>query len=451
MTDSTAHLITMETTATGHPSAPVLAREAGMNPVDYMRSRGFVQDISDEDGLRELFAAGPVTLYQGFDPTGPSLHAGHMVGVMMLGSLQRMGHRPIALGGGGTAMVGDPTGRTSARELIREEDLAQNLSSITGQLGRYLDYEGGQFGDNPAAMSINNADWLLGLRYIPFLREIGRHFSVNEMLAADTYKTRLESTGLNFVEFNYRLVQAYDFLHLLREHDCMLQLGGSDQWGNIVAGVDLIRRADQAKAFAMVSPLVTTATGEKMGKTGSGVRVWIDPAMCSPYDYFQYWVNTDDRMVELYLKMLTFLPNEVIAELVSVQGEALREAKTVLALEATALAHGVDAAREAESAAKTLFGGAPQSITPEDASLPTTTLAATGVNDEFTIADAIVAAGLAKGRGEARRLAKQGGLRVGEERLDDVDLPFSSILDEENAVILRAGKKRFQRVVVESQ
>jgi tyrosyl-tRNA synthetase len=446
MTETTAHPI--ETTATGHPSAPILAREAGVNPVDYMRDRGFVSNISDEEGLRALFDRGPVTLYQGFDPTGPSLHAGHMVGIMMLGTLQRLGHRPIALGGGGTAMVGDPSGRTSARELIREEDLATNIAAITVQLQRYLDYEGGHFGDNPAAISINNADWLLDLKYIPFLRDIGRHFSVNEMLAAETYKVRLETTGLNFVEFNYRLVQAYDFLHLFRTQGCRLQIGGSDQWGNIVAGVDLVRRADQGKAFALVCPLITTASGEKMGKTGTGVRVWLDPEMFSPYDYFQYWVNTDDAMVETYLKKFTFLPNEVIADLTSVQGEALREAKRVLALEATALAHGLDAARGAEEAAKALFGGGQQAAADDD-SLPTVTISAADVTDAFTIADAFVAAGLAKGRGEARRLAGQGGLRAGDEKIEDVDQPFATILDGDNAVILRAGKKRFQRVVVE--
>lgn len=449
MTETSARADTIETTATGHPSAPILARQAGINPVDYMRSRGFVYDISDEDGLRELFAQGPVTLYQGFDPTGPSLHAGHMVGIMMLGSLQRMGHRPIALGGGGTAMVGDPSGRTSARELIREEDLASNIAAITVQLQRYLDYDGGQFGDNPAAVSLNNADWLLDLKYIPFLRDIGRHFSVNEMLAAETYRQRLETTGLNFVEFNYRLVQAYDFLYLCRNEGCRLQLGGSDQWGNIVAGVDLTRRADAEKVYAMVCPLVTTPSGEKMGKTGTGLRVWIDPEMFSPYDYFQYWVNTDDRLVETYLKMFTFLPNEVIDDLTSVSGEALREAKRVLALEATALAHGVEAALEAEQAAKALFGGARAQQPADDASLPTTTIAASDATDEFTIADAFVAAGLAKGRGEARRLAQQGGLRAGEEKIADVDQPFATLLDSANAVILRAGKKRFQRVVVD--
>ncbi|MBA3276315.1 MAG: tyrosine--tRNA ligase, partial [Chloroflexia bacterium] len=263
-------------------SAPEVARQQGVNPVDYLRQRGFVYDITDEEGLRAAFDNGPVTAYIGFDPTGTSLHAGHMVSIMLLATLQRMGHRPIALGGGGTAMVGDPTGRTASREIIGLEDLEHNLGKIRTQLEKYLDYEGGHFGDNPAALSVNNADWLLALEYIPFLRDIGRHFSVNEMLATDTYRTRLETTGLNFVEFNYRLVQAYDFLHLYREEGCLVQMGGSDQWTNITAGVELIRKADRGKAFALVSPLITTPSGEKMGKTGSGVRVWLDPAQFSP-------------------------------------------------------------------------------------------------------------------------------------------------------------------------
>ncbi|MEJ7837711.1 MAG: tyrosine--tRNA ligase, partial [Thermomicrobiales bacterium] len=264
-------------TPTGQISAPEFARAQGINPVDYLRRRGFIYDITDEEGLRRAFDNGPLTYYQGFDPTGRSLHAGHMAGIMLLANLQRLGHQPIALGGGGTAMVGDPSGRTSSRELITEDVLASNLNGIMVQLGKYLDFEGGRFGDNPAAMLINNADWLLQLQYLPFLRDIGRHFNVNDMLNAETYKTRLETTGLNFVEFNYRIVQAYDFLHLFRTLNCQLQLGGSDQWGNIVAGVELIRKADAARAFAMVTPLITTSTGEKMGKTGSGVRVWLDP------------------------------------------------------------------------------------------------------------------------------------------------------------------------------
>ncbi len=431
-----------------HLSAPELARQQGMNPVDYLRQRGFVYDISDEAGLRAAFDNGPVTYYIGFDPTGPSLHAGHMVSIMLLASLQRMGHRPIALGGGGTAMVGDPTGKTSAREIIQLEDLQHNLQSISGQLAKYLDFEGNQFADNPAALLLNNADWLVPLHYIEFLRDIGRHFSVNEMLAAETYKTRLEAGGLNFVEFNYRLVQAYDFLHLFREEGCMLQMGGSDQWGNITAGVDLVRRADAGKAFALVSPLITTASGEKMGKTGGGVRVWLDPEQFSHYDYYQYWVNTDDSMVETYLNRFTFLPNDEIARLTSVQGEALREAKRVLAFEATALAHGIDEAERAEASAKALFAGARAAISADDASLPTTEIARGDLTDELTLADAFVRAELAKSRGDARRLAQQGGLSIDETKIENVDLPFAGVIGERDAVLLRAGKKRFKRVVI---
>jgi len=428
-------------------SAPEIARQQGMNPIDYLRQRGFVYDITDEEGLRKEFEKGPVTYYIGFDPTGPSLHAGHMVSIMLLASLQRMGHRPIAVGGGGTAMVGDPTGKTSSREVITLDTLEANLASISSQLAKYLDFDGNQFGENPAALLVNNADWLLKLSYIPFLRDIGRHFSVNEMLAIETYKTRIESgNGLNFVEFNYRLVQSYDFLHLFREEGCLLQMGGSDQWSNITGGVELIRKADQGKAYALVSPLITTATGEKMGKTGTGLRVWLDPEQFSPYEYYQYWVNTDDAMVETYLKQFTFLPIEEIAELTSVTGEALREAKRVLAFEATTLAHGFIEAEKAEAAASALFSGG--GVSADDANLPTAEILQAELTDELTLADAFVRAELAKGRGEARRLASQGGLSVDDTKVEDVDVPFAGVLAGRDAVILRAGKKRFKRVAI---
>lgn len=449
-------------------SAPEVARQQGVNPVDYLRQRGFVHDITDEEGLRAAFDRGPVTAYIGFDPTGTSLHAGHMVSIMLLATLQRMGHRPIALGGGGTAMVGDPTGRTSAREIIGLDDLDRNLAAIQRQLARYLDYEGGRFGDNPAALSRNNADWLLSLHYIPFLRDIGRHFSVNEMLATDTYRTRLETTGLNFVEFNYRLVQAYDFLHLYREDGCLLQMGGSDQWTNITAGVELIRKADRGKAFALVSPLITTASGEKMGKTGSGIRVWLDPGQFSPYDYYQYWVNTDDAMVETYLRQFTFLLEDEIRDLTSVSGAALREAKQVLAFEATALAHGREAAERERKAAQSLFperrdasatmsaarltvsdqGTITATETATVVTWPTITIPASDLAESFTVADAFITAALAKSRGEARRLAQQGGLSIDDVKVSDVDVPFAGVLGDRDAVLLRAGKKRFMRLEV---
>jgi tyrosyl-tRNA synthetase len=428
-------------------SAPEYARAQGINALDYLMKRGFVQDVSDAEGLRAAFAHGPLTAYIGFDPTGTSLHAGSMVSIMMLATIQRLGHRPIALGGGGTAMVGDPTGKTSARELISEADLDRNLAGILTQLGHYLDFQGGQFGANPPALLLNNADWLLPLHYIPFLRDIGRYFSVNEMLAAETYRTRLESTGLNFIEFNYRLVQAYAFLHLFRTEGCVLQMGGSDQWGNITAGVELIRKADGGKAFALVSPLLTTATGEKMGKTGAGQRIWLDPALTTPFDYYQYWVNTDDRQVAQYLRFFTFLRAEVIDELTAVSGEALRAAKQVLAFEATKLAHGLAAAARARDAAQALFASR-QPISVDDASLPTTELARQSLDEGLTVADAFVAADLATSRGDARRLAQGGGLSIDDERVADVDGPFGEVLDDKDAVLLRKGKKQFRRVVV---
>ena len=436
------------TTPTGRTSAPEYARSQGVAAVDYLRSRGFVHDVSDEDGLREHLETGSRTYYIGYDPTGISLHAGHMATLMLHGTLQRFGHRPIAVAGGGTAMVGDPTGRTSARDIIKTEDLERNLQGISEQLAKYLDFEGNQFGDNPAASLVNNADWLLKLKYIPFLRDIGQHFSVNEMLATETYRNRFETGGLNFVEFNYRLVQSYDFLHLYREEGCTLQLGGSDQWSNILGGVDLIRRADAGKAYALVQPLITTPSGEKMGKTGTGLRVWLNPEMFSPYDYYQFWVNTDDVMVETYLKRFTYILDDEIAELTSVSGEALRESKRVLAQEATAIAHGLDAARQAEEATKRLFSGGGSGPDASDDSLPTTEIAASDLTDEFTLADAFVAAELAKSRGEARRLAQQGGLRVNDEQQKDVDVPFAGLLGGETVVLLRAGKKRFKRIAI---
>ncbi len=439
-------------TMTGTQDAITIAREAGVNPLDYMMRRGFVQDVTDEDGLRAAFAAGPVTFYQGFDPTGVSLHAGHLVGIMMLATLQRFGHRPIALGGGGTAMVGDPTGKTSTRTVLTLEEIDANLAGILVQFRRHLDFAGGCFTQdppNPAALLINNADWLLDLHYIPFLRDVGRHFSVNEMLAAETYRNRLEH-GLNFVEFNYRLVQSYDFLHLFRTEHCVLQLGGSDQWGNITGGVELVRKADRGKAFGLSCPLLTTATGEKMGKT-AGNSVWLDPELTSPFDYYQYWVNRDDRDVERLLRIYTFLADNRIAELVAVRdGAALREAKQVLAFEVTALTHGRAAAEAATAAAQALFSGPRTAVTMlEDPNLPTVTIPAGELTVDLSLADAFVRAGLSTSRGDARRTAQQGGLSIDEQRVENVDHPLGEVLEGRTVVLFRSGKKRFMRVVIE--
>ena len=432
--------------------AITIARAAGVNPLDYLIGRGYVQDVTDEGGLRAAFAAGPVTFYQGFDPTATSLHAGHLLGIIMLAVLQRLGHQPIALAGGGTAMVGDPTGKSSTRTVLSLEEIRDNITGILPQFAHHLDFDGGQFiadPPNPPALLLNNADWLLDLHYIPFLRDIGRHFSVSEMLAAETYRNRLE-TGLNFVEFNYRLVQSYDFLHLFRTRACLLQLGGSDQWGNITGGVELVRKADGGKAFGLVCPLLTTASGQKMGKT-EGNSVWLDPALLSPFAFYQYWVNCDDSDVEKLLRLYTFVPDERIAELTTVNDPAaLRDAKRALAFEVTRMCHGVDEAERAQDAAQSLFGGRGDSATMlDDPNLPTTTIPAGEIDGTLRVADAFVRAGLARSRGDARRTAQQGGLSIDDARLEDVDQPLDDVLDGKTVILLRAGKKRFMRVVIE--
>ncbi len=418
------------------------ARAAGLGPLEYLQSRGYVQDVSDPDALRRAFAEGVVTAYVGFDPTAPSLHVGHMLGMMMLSSLQRFGHRPIALGGGGTALVGDPTGKTSTRAIVSEEDIRSNLQRILPQFQRYLDFSGGQFGTNPPALLLNNADWLLPLHYIPFLRDIGRYFSVNEMLAAETYRQRMETTGLNFVEFNYRIVQAYDFLHLFRTEGCTLQMGGSDQWGNITAGAELIRKADGGKAFALVCPLLTTASGQKMGKT-EGNSVWLDGELTSPFDFYQYWINVDDADVERLLRLYTFLPESRIRELTAEGGEALRDAKRVLAQEVTTLAHGEEATRQAEAAARALFGDAADL---DEANIPTLEIPVAEIPG-LSLADLFVRSGLVASRGEARRKAAEGALWLDGENVRDVDEPFRPASE---SALLRFGKKRYRRIRVVS-
>jgi tyrosyl-tRNA synthetase len=416
-------------------TGPEQALRAGTNALDYLRSRGFVVDVTDEQGLREAFAGGPITFYIGFDPTATSLHIGNLVGIMLMANLQRLGHRPIAIGGGGTVMIGDPSGKTEMRQLLTVETIDENLRSILPQFARYLDFEGGRFGSNPPALLINNAEWLLDLKLIPFLRDIGRHFSVNEMLAAETYRARLETTGLSFIEFNYRILQAYDFLHLFRVEGCILQCGGSDQWGNITAGTDLIRRVEGRKAFGLVTPLVSTSDGRKMGKSEAGA-VWLDRGRTSPFEFYQWWVNTTDDDIGRFLRLYTFLPEERIAELTSVEGAALRQAKSVLAWQVTAMTHGEEAAEEAASASRALFSG------DRSAAAAAATVEVT-LEGPMTIAELFVRAGLTASRNEARRLAQQGGLSLDDARVPDADAPFEPAGD---LVLLRAGRKRMRYV-----
>ena len=404
------------------------------NTYDVLNERGFVEQVSDEEGLRAALEQ-PISCYIGYDPSASSLHAGSLLTIMALAHLQRDGHRPIVIVGGGTGMIGDPTGRTEMRQLLSEEQIERNLQSIKAQMGRFIDFGEGK------ALILNNAEWLLPLNYISFLRDIGTHFSVNRMLAAEAYRARLEQ-GLSFIEFNYQLLQAYDFLHLYRQHGCVLQMGGNDQWGNILAGADLIRRVEGAEAYALTFPLLTTASGAKMGKTAEGA-VWLDANLLSPYDYYQFWINVDDADVVRFLKIYTFLSLEEIEELGRLEGAEIRRAKEELAYHVTRLTHGAKQADEAREAARGLFGGAEVS----DA-VPATTISGAELDEGLSAVDLFCRAGLTGSRGEARRLIEQGGAYVNDETVSAVDRVIVRADLSGGALLLRAGKKRYHRIVI---
>ena len=378
-----------------------------------------------------------ICAYCGFDPTADSLHVGHLIPIMGLAHLQRQGHRIIALMGGGTAMVGDPSGKTEMRKMLTEEQLQQNIEAIRPQFGRFL-----RFDENN--LQINNSEWLRDLNYLDFLREIGRHFSVNRMLSFETYKVRLE-TGLSFLEFNYQLLQAYDFLELKRRYGCKLQLGGDDQWANILSGVDLIRRVDQHEAYGFTYPLLTTTSGKKMGKTESGA-IWLDPTRTSPYEYYQYWVNLDDADVAKCLRLFTYLSQEQIQELEQLEGADIRKAKAVLAFETTSLAHGEEEARKAEKGAQAVFGGGG-----DRSQVPATEIPHTRVTTGILLLDLFVEVGMCPSRSEARRLLQQGGLYLNQERVEELDAALTVEHFVEGEVLLRAGKKRYYRIILNHQ
>ena len=411
------------------------------NVYDILKERGFIAQASDEDDLRKLLGGDPITYYIGYDSSATSLHAGSLVPIMAMMHLQKAGHRPIAIVGGGTTMVGDPSGRTEMRKLLSEEDIRANGRAIHAQLDRYLHFDGKN------SLAIDNADWLIPLNYVEFLREIGRHFSVNRMLAAEAYKQRLEK-GLSFIEFNYQLLQAYDYLYLYQNYGCTLQMGGDDQWGNILAGVDLIRRVEGAKVEALTFPLLTTASGAKMGKTASGA-VWLDANQLSPYDFYQYWVNCDDRDVGRFLKLFTFLPIEEIAQLESLEGSDIRKAKQILAYEATYITHGEKEAQEAQTASAAAFGMVQDKIKQDMAAMPTTVISRSMLAKGFSPMEIFTEVGLTSSRGEARRMIQQGGLYVNDKRVENLE----DVLDENSltpdGILLRAGKKKYHRLVVE--
>ncbi len=424
------------------------------NVIDTLKERGFIDQTTHDRELNEYVEQESITCYIGFDPTASSLHVGSLIPIMSLAHMQREGHRPIALVGGGTGMVGDPSGKTEMRKMLTLENLAENAQGIKNQLSHFLD-----FSDN-RAMLLNNADWLTQLEYIPFLRDYGRFFSVNRMIKAESYKIRLDSEeGLTFIEFNYMVLQAYDFLELCRRQDCRLQMGGSDQWGNIVAGVDLIRRVLQKTAFGVTFPLITTSSGEKMGKTHKGA-VWLDAERTPPYDYYQFWVNTDDGDVGRFLALFTFLPMAEIGQIDTLEGADLNSAKAVLAFEATLLAHGHQAAVKAYQGAASMFGEreVPQHILPsstiprgeaaqDDVSVPQTLLEKAALKAGIPAFKLFQTAGLAKSGGAARRLIDQGGAYVNGRRIAVFDQIISDQdLDDDHTITLRSGKKRFHRI-----
>jgi len=402
---------------------------------DVFMERGFIEKVTDEEKVPEILE-GKVTCYIGFDPTASSFHVGNLVPIMSLAHMQRYGHRPIALVGGGTGLVGDPSGKDEMRQILTYEEIAQNAEAQRKQFARFLDFS------NNKALLLNNADWLTKLNYIDFLRDIGVHFSVNRMLAAESVRIRLE-TGLSFIEFNYQLLQAYDFWYQFKHYSCLIQMGGSDQWGNIVAGIDLIRRLEGKQAYGITFPLIMTADGKKMGKTEKGA-VWLDPQRTSPYEYYQFWINTDDRDVKRFLALFTFLPMEEVEEYGELKGADIREAKDVLAFEATKIVHGEEEAKKARTASRALFS---KEETDEDL-IPTTYLEKEKFIRGIPIFKLFEVSSLCTSGSEARRLIEQGGAYVNNKRVDQFDLAIKLDDFEGGGILLRAGKKKFHRIKI---
>jgi len=424
------------------------------NVIEVLEERGFIDNKTHEQELSDCIDDGPVTCYVGFDPTADSLHIGHLVPIMSLAHMQRCGHRPIALVGGGTGLVGDPSGKTEMRQILTPETVENNVVALKGQLSHFIDFR------DDRALLLNNADWLTRLEYIPFLRDVGRHFSVNRMLKAESYRMRLESDeGLNFIEFNYMLLQAYDFLALYDRTGCQLQMGGSDQWGNIVAGIELVRKMRQAQAFGITFRLITTASGAKMGKTAAGA-VWLDAKRTSPYDYYQYWINTDDQDTARFLALYTFLPMEEIRVVEGLEGADLNAAKAILAFEATAMVHGRDEALKAYQAAASVFGARdipqgllPHSVIPRGGAdagaddVPHSEVLATELTDGIPLFKMLHQVGLTASGGASRRLITQGGAYVNGERIESIAYLLTEADLRDGTILLRCGKKKFHRLI----
>jgi tyrosyl-tRNA synthetase len=407
------------------------------NVLDIFEERGFVEQVTDK-ALVSRMLEDRVTCYIGFDPTAKSFHAGSLLPIMALVHMQQAGHRPIAVIGGGTALIGDPSGKTEMRPIITREEIRENAAYLKRQLTRFI-----AFSDEKALM-VDNADWLTRLNYIDFLRDIGRHFSVNRMLSAESYRARLE-TGLNFIEFNYMLLQAYDFWHLFKIYDCRLQMGGNDQWGNILAGADLTRRMEGEIIHGLTFPLLTTSSGIKMGKTHKGA-VWLDPKLTSPYEYYQYWINQDDADVGRFLSLFTLLPMDEIHRLRRLEGSDIRKAKEVLAYEATRLCHGKEAADQAQKASRQLFG---PNASVSSESVPVYRIRREQLDSGIPSYILFEDSGLCKTRSEARRLIAQGGGYLNGKQIKVFDQLVGIEDVEDHFILLRAGKKRYMKVILE--
>ena len=402
------------------------------NAFEVLKERGFIEQLTHPEEIEELFGKEKITFYIGFDPTADSLHVGHFLTVMAMSHMQRCGHRPICLMGGGTGMVGDPTGKTDMRRMMTVEEIDHNVECFKKQLSRFIDFS------DDKAIIVNNADWLRNLNYIEFLREIGSVFSVNKMLTAECFKTRMEK-GLSFLEFNYMIMQSYDFLELNRRYGCVMQLGGNDQWSNILGGVDLIRRKENKPAYGMTFQLLTNSEGKKMGKPEKGA-VWLDPEKTSPYEFYQYWRNVGDKDVEKCLRLLTFLPMDEVRRLGTLEGSEINKAKEVLAYELTKIVHGEEEAKKADVAAKALFMGGNAG-----GSIPTTEVKAEDL-ENMDILSALVLTKLTPSRSEARRAVQQGGVKLNDEKVDNIELKITEDLFKDGIVTLQRGKKSFHRL-----
>lgn len=401
--------------------------------IDTLVERGFIKQFTHEKETRELLEKEKVTFYIGFDPTADSLHVGHFLALMLMAHMQRAGHRPIVLVGGGTAMVGDPSGKTDMRKMLTTDDIEHNVQCIKKQVGRFID-----FSDDKAILA-NNADWLMNLNYVEFLRDVGVHFSVNKMLTADCYKQRIEK-GLSFLEFNYMLMQGYDFLELNKRYNCTMQLGGDDQWSNMIAGVNLIRTKEKKPAFAMTATLLTNSEGKKMGKTVGGA-VWLDPAKTTPYDFYQYWRNVEDSDVEKCLSLLTFLPMDEVRRLGSLEGVEINKAKKVLAYEVTKSVHGEEEAKKAEISAEALFGKGN-----DISDIPTVYITKDKIGG--SLLETLVATKIVPSKSEGRRLVQQGGIVLNDKKVTDISATVKETDFRDGSLILRRGKKKFYKITV---